>query len=848
LPRLKRTGDLNSFHLRVAEVGTMDGIFSLSQQQRKSLIDLQMTFTMKSQFLNAAIFFTATLHAEVIKPTAITSSNPSPAQPAVNLIDSTSAEYATNESGDLTFAEMDLGSTKTLDRCLLVTRAVTDDTITAYTLRISTNATFGDADDQIRTVSTVGANGQGVIATFTPATGRYVRWDVDSVSTDSSGYTGGMEIRFLDTPAGMKSFKPTVIAGATPFDPNFALAFAADDKAGQGSGNEYASAGLGTGTGTGNGASITGTYVDFDFGSPQKIAAFDFFDRIGTSDRTTAFNLHFSNDPTFPNTSATTTINYSPSGWGYSQTLATAVTSRYVRYDVTARTTIPGATNNQGMGEMVFYIQLANVVSTGSSLINWGTTQFTGTTLQTTPVPWLADDFIDIKGTPAGIDLGNATRTVTNTLSLANGFSLQNGTLQIGNGGTAGSLLANTINLTNASSNLRINHSDNHTFKGNVTGSGTFTHAGTGQLTVIGDISANISIPNSGIRLNLTPATSPTTYDKTFSGPGFLIVNGPNRPRLNFTGTFNHGLTELVNAHLNLMSTHNGPIFSTGKISGIGTILGIVQANAFNGRACEISPGDGGFGQIGTLTLSGGLRFNELGVSLEFDLGTPANSDKINVSGEFNTNDRAVQLKIAASTGFGPGIYTLIDFNAVNFPSFTVANFSLIEPPAGYTYTLDVFNKTLRLTVASQNALVLFRQTNGLAADGSQDLTTPANDGISNLQKFAFNMIGSGLGQTSALSASNISTTTAFGIAGLPLIRRNPNGYLEVTYIRHKYSSSGIAYTVQFSNNLTIWSAATSPILGTGTSVSTDFERVTVTDDVNTSKHFGRVNIAVNPE
>ena len=66
----------------------------------------------------------------------------------------------------------------------------------------------------------------------------------------------------------------------------------------------------------------------------------------------------------------------------------------------------------------------------------------------------------------------------------------------------------------------------------------------------------------------------------------------------------------------------------------------------------------------------------------------------------------------------------------------------------------------------------------GLAADGSQDLLTPAGDGVKNLLKFAFNMIGSGAGQGATLATPNSAVLAPDGFAGLPSAAVNGSGKL----------------------------------------------------------------------
>ena len=143
--------------------------------------------------------------------------------------------------------------------------------------------------------------------------------------------------------------------------------------------------------------------------------------------------------------------------------------------------------------------------------------------------------------------------------------------------------------------------------------------------------------------------------------------------------------------------------------------------------------------------------------------------------------------------------------------------------------------------------LATFRTTSGLPADGSQDTATPAGDGVPNLLKFAFNMIGSGAGQTSTLATSNAAVLAAGGSAGLPFVSLGSGGdagKLQLTFIRRKASSSpGITYAVEFSNDLASW-ATNSSATESPTSIDATFERVTVTDSSATpTKRFARVKV-----
>jgi len=146
----------------------------------------------------------------------------------------------------------------------------------------------------------------------------------------------------------------------------------------------------------------------------------------------------------------------------------------------------------------------------------------------------------------------------------------------------------------------------------------------------------------------------------------------------------------------------------------------------------------------------------------------------------------------------------------------------------------------------------IFRTTYGFAANGSQDLLNPAGDGMQNLLKYAFNMLGTGTeaGQASALASPNAAALTPDGSAGLPLVSLlpSPGTRLQITYVRRKASSTpapGITYAVEFSDALATW-AVNDAATATVTDLDATFERVTVTDSTAASPN-ARSNASVAP-
>lgn len=146
-----------------------------------------------------------------------------------------------------------------------------------------------------------------------------------------------------------------------------------------------------------------------------------------------------------------------------------------------------------------------------------------------------------------------------------------------------------------------------------------------------------------------------------------------------------------------------------------------------------------------------------------------------------------------------------------------------------------------RLTIST--ALQVWRALQGLAAVGSQDLLTPANDGVVNLLKYAFNMAPN----AGDILRPNVTVLPENGTAGLPYITRDAQGRLFVEFVRRKAATNpGITYIVETGDDLT---ALLSLDLSGATVVSIDgtWERVSVTDPTVTSKRFGRVRVILLP-
>ncbi|AIR91025.1 hypothetical protein LK03_17915 [Pseudomonas cremoricolorata] len=106
----------------------------------------------------------------------------------------------------------------------------------------------------------------------------------------------------------------------------------------------------------------------------------------------------------------------------------------------------------------------------------------------------------DIGGPGSLIKNGSGTLILTGNNTFRGGIEINQGTLQVGNGGTKGSVASNIIN----NGTLIFNRNDNITFSSNIRGDGNIKKDGAGQLNLTGisDFAGRIDINKGMLRAN----------------------------------------------------------------------------------------------------------------------------------------------------------------------------------------------------------------------------------------------------------------------------------------------------------------------------------------------------------
>ncbi len=268
-----------------------------------------------------------------------------------------------------------------------------------------------------------------------------------------------------------------------------------------------------------------------------------------------------------------------------------------------------------------------------------------------------------ISGTGSVTQLGTGTTTLTAANTYSGGTTITAGTLQIGNGGTTGSIVGNvTDNAT-----LAFNRSDALTFGGVISGTGAVTKLGTGTTTL--------------------------TAASTYTGPTTVTAG-----------------TLLVNGSLTSPTT----VAAAATLGGTGTIAGAAIVNG------TLAPGAAG---AGTLTMSA-LTLNT-GSKLAFDLGAPnvvggPLNDLVQVNGNVTVTGTTLNVTDTGAFSSSAGSYRLINYTGTLTGS--AANFTLGALPG-----LPPNTAVVQTAVTGQVNLIV---SNGLATNFWDGTNTTANGAV----------------------------------------------------------------------------------------------------------------------
>ncbi|MBL9183705.1 MAG: autotransporter-associated beta strand repeat-containing protein [Verrucomicrobiaceae bacterium] len=458
----------------------------------------------------------------------------------------------------------------------------------------------------------------------------------------------------------------------------------------------------------------------------------------------------------------------------------------------------------------------------------------------------LVASLADMGGASSLAKAGTGKWVLTGNHTHSGGTSVTGGTLQIGTGGTSGSLGTSGIALSSGTS-LIVNRSDALSFTQVISGSGSFTQAGSGTTTLsnnntftgtttissgvlqIGSGSTTGSVASTSIVNNGTLALNRSdnlTWTTPISGSGGFTKDGTNTVTLNASLTYT-GPTSITAGKLQPASTLSLPssnvtIAAAGTLAANGNAMSLASLNGAgtveNGSASVSS----------TITLNGSGSFTGLvrnGGAASLSLvktgsGTQSLDNANTFTGTVSISGGTLSTNSLANGGTASGI------GASSSPP---ANLSLNGGTLRYTGGTTSTDRRFELGPnggtldASGTGAVTFAATNDLsftAAAGARTLTltgtsTAANtlaarivDGSS-----ASSLVKDGSG-TWALTNSNTYTGgTSLNDGVLSISSSNAIGSGSVTF------AGGVLQTTQsmsIGNNLVVNNASNGVTVSTG--------------------------------
>ncbi|GAC1550406.1 MAG: autotransporter-associated beta strand repeat-containing protein [Collimonas sp.] len=277
-----------------------------------------------------------------------------------------------------------------------------------------------------------------------------------------------------------------------------------------------------------------------------------------------------------------------------------------------------------------------------------------------------------ISGTGSLAQSGTGTTILAGDSTYSGDTTINAGTLQIGNGGTSGSIVGNVLN----NGALIVDRSDAVLVPGVISGTGSLTQKGDGTAVLAADNTytgattieaGTLQLGNGGttgsvigdITNNGTLSfnrSDTVTFDKQISGTGGVVQAGSGTLNLEGAQTYT-GPTTVSNGTLavNGSITSDTTVAPAGTLAGVGTIIGNVE----NQGAVRPGSAMAGSTNYGTLTIQGNYAGAGGALVLNTYLGADGSpTDRLIIDGGVATGTTGVRVN---NTNLGAAGYTTAD-------------------------------------------------------------------------------------------------------------------------------------------------------------------------------------------
>jgi autotransporter-associated beta strand protein len=454
-------------------------------------------------------------------------------------------------------------------------------------------------------------------------------------------------------------------------------------------------------------------------------------------------------------------------------------------FDRSELVSLSGAVSGTGSitqsGSGILVLTGANTY-TGGTTVAAGTLRGTTTSLQGAILNNSSVEFVQqVNGTYAGTMSGTGALTksgagtliLTGNNAYTGGTTISGGELQVGNGGTSGSIAGNVTD----NGTLTFSRSDNLSFDGAISGTGLVKQIGLGTVTLTGDNSSfggSMLVAQGVLKGNSTSLHgniynfgtlvfnqgSTGAFANTVTGSGTVLKTGAGK--LSFTNTLDlaGGTFEVQQGRASINGTLTATtiqIDAGGELGGSGTITGNV---IHNGLA---APGN----SIGTLNIIGTYAHNG---SYEAEVNGAGAGDRVNVTG---TATVAGTVQAVAALGIYPLTSTYTILNATGGVTGTygsvTSNYPFLLRSLGY----DAQNVYLTLQVGGFSAAAQTPNQAAVAGVLDGNIGAASGDFATVLGGLATATLQQGQAAFTALSGQNYSGFSSSMMQGAQLFLTN---------------------------------------------------------------------------
>lgn len=329
-----------------------------------------------------------------------------------------------------------------------------------------------------------------------------------------------------------------------------------------------------------------------------------------------------------------------------------------------------------GTGTVNLYRNGTLNIGTGGAagVLQAGTVSFTATSGTAALIAFNHSDDITFASTITGrgrlTKAGSGTLALTGTNDYTQNTTVTDGTLQLGNGGTTGSITGD-ITVSNGAT-FAFNRSNNFTFGGVVSGAGRVLQAGSGVLTLTGT-----NTYTGGTRIDSGTLSVSSNANLGDASGGVTLAGGSLRLSNNTATAFNRAVTVTADSGVVSNRSSNG----AGVTHTLGTLS--IGANTLSvTRGSSATSGTGGI-TFGATTLTGNTTFN-VGSNARLTLGA--------VSGEYGLTKSGAGNLTLSGTNTYTGL-TAINAGTLALASGTsLANTSAIRVGSGATFDVSALS------------------------------------------------------------------------------------------------------------------------------------------------------------